>query len=329
MSVWFDKKSKRWRIRIQRERLGFDAKKTLPKGATKSQAEEEHTAIMRKLIDYSHGKQDIALSEVVLKYLSEEVPKLKDPKKQTSHVKAISDSCLGRDLTEIGEVAEEYQKDNEGILTQGTINNRKAVLRRIANLAHKKWKDSNKKPLLKLPVYIEINDPENERRVFLNPETVGLLWRATDHQPTKDAIKLATCSGLRQGNIFDPNIRNYIQGDLIVFPETKNGDPSLFPIFELVQDEVKRLPMPCRPRNMYVHFKRAAEAIGMPDLRFHDLRHTTASLLLSLGYNLKIIQGVLDHKAMISTNRYTHLDIALKREALETLGKHLTGSFCA
>jgi integrase len=53
----------------------------------------------------------------------------------------------------------------------------------------------------------------------------------------------------------------------------------------------------------------ACEASGMPDgLRIHDLRHTAASLLVSAGANVKVVQRHLGHSTATQTlDRYAHL----------------------
>ena len=48
----------------------------------------------------------------------------------------------------------------------------------------------------------------------------------------------------------------------------------------------------------------------MPRIRFHDLRHSSASYLKYLGFDLKDIQVWLRHKDIQTTmNLYTHLDM--------------------
>ncbi len=310
MSVWFDRKTKRYRIRIQRG--GHETKRILPKGATRTQAEEEHNRLTRNLIDFSHGKQNPSLSEVILKYIDEELPKLKKSAKKTeSHLKAISEYCIGKKLSEIDDVAKKYQKDMKGILAQGTIYNRLARLRRIANLAYFQWK------LMDKPVKIVIDGGSNKRNLYLTVDQFWSLYNATDHLPTKDAMKIAVFTGLRRGNIFDPNIKKYIKGSVIAFPDTKNGKPLIVPIMDKFKEEAARLPIPCSPRTMYVHFKRAADSIGLPDLRFHDLRHTTASWLINAGVDMKTIADILGQMDIRSTDRYAHLMIETKIAALE------------
>jgi integrase len=67
---------------------------------------------------------------------------------------------------------------------------------------------------------------------------------------------------------------------------------------------------PIRHRNfMARHFKPAVIRAGLPTtLRFHDLRHTAASLLISLGANPKQIQERLGHSTIqLTFDRYGHL----------------------
>ena len=47
--------------------------------------------------------------------------------------------------------------------------------------------------------------------------------------------------------------------------------------------------------------------MGKPPLRFHDLRHTTASLMVISGQPLEAAQAMLRHKDIKTTQRYAHL----------------------
>ena len=46
----------------------------------------------------------------------------------------------------------------------------------------------------------------------------------------------------------------------------------------------------------------------MPDLRFHDLRHTCATLLLAKGVHPKIVSEMLGHLSIaITLDTYSHM----------------------
>ena len=63
---------------------------------------------------------------------------------------------------------------------------------------------------------------------------------------------------------------------------------------------------------------------GLPEIRFHDLRHTAGSLLLAQGVNIKQIQEFLGHSDVTTTlNIYTHTDEEAKKETAAAMGKAL------
>jgi integrase len=59
------------------------------------------------------------------------------------------------------------------------------------------------------------------------------------------------------------------------------------------------------------------ERAGLPDCRFHDLRHSCASLLLSFGVRLKQIQEILGHSNFqITADVYSHLEKSELEDAM-------------
>ncbi len=60
-------------------------------------------------------------------------------------------------------------------------------------------------------------------------------------------------------------------------------------------------------RNLYRDFKEFLTQAGLPDIRFHDLRHTSISLLLGEGVDLNTVQNRAGHsKASITSDIYGH-----------------------
>ena len=57
----------------------------------------------------------------------------------------------------------------------------------------------------------------------------------------------------------------------------------------------------------------------MPDIHFHDLRHSAATILLCMGVNIKVIRELLGHSNISITLRtYSHLLPSMQKEAVET-----------
>lgn len=81
-----------------------------------------------------------------------------------------------------------------------------------------------------------------------------------------------------------------------------------------------RTNTPVRPRNLARAFTAAQQAAGMPSIRFHDLRHTNASLLLEAGTDPKIVSERLGHSSVAFTlDTYVHARADLQRPAATAL----------
>jgi integrase len=58
------------------------------------------------------------------------------------------------------------------------------------------------------------------------------------------------------------------------------------------------------------------ERAGLPRMRFHDLRHTAATLLLAQGVHPKIVQEMLGHSTIsLTLDTYSHVIPGLQEEA--------------
>ncbi|MGH7876608.1 MAG: tyrosine-type recombinase/integrase, partial [Candidatus Dormibacteraceae bacterium] len=66
------------------------------------------------------------------------------------------------------------------------------------------------------------------------------------------------------------------------------------------------------------HFLQLLEKAGLPRMRFYDLRHSCASLLLAQGVPLRSIMELLGHSSIaLTANTYTHLLPALQKETAQ------------
>jgi integrase len=78
---------------------------------------------------------------------------------------------------------------------------------------------------------------------------------------------------------------------------------------------------PVDPANLLDNFKRILKKAGLPDIRFHDLRHSAASLLLTLNVHPRVVMELLGHSQIsLTMNTYSHVVPDLLREAVGKLG---------
>src|SRR5437660_9889586 len=62
----------------------------------------------------------------------------------------------------------------------------------------------------------------------------------------------------------------------------------------------------------------------LPDIRFHDLRHSAATLLLSLGIHPKVVQELLGHTQIsITKDVYSHVLPGMQQDAMGELNEAL------
>ena len=70
------------------------------------------------------------------------------------------------------------------------------------------------------------------------------------------------------------------------------------------------------PHAVYESFKRIVRNAGVPDMRFHDLRHTHGSLLLKEGIPVKVVSERLGHALIAHTlQTYQHVLPGMQADA--------------
>ncbi|MEH7108786.1 tyrosine-type recombinase/integrase [Bacillus sp. JJ1764] len=81
-----------------------------------------------------------------------------------------------------------------------------------------------------------------------------------------------------------------------------------------------KLGTPLNPANVRRTFKRLLSQAEVKSIRFHDLRHTHATLLLSEGVNVKVISERLGHSNIkITLDTYSHILPTMQQEAVDKL----------
>ncbi len=82
---------------------------------------------------------------------------------------------------------------------------------------------------------------------------------------------------------------------------------------------------PLMHRNVFREFKLLLKKAELPSIRFHDLRHTAATLLLQRGIHPKVVSEMLGHATITLTlDTYSHLVPALHAQAAAAMDELLS-----
>jgi len=82
---------------------------------------------------------------------------------------------------------------------------------------------------------------------------------------------------------------------------------------------------PISPDSVNNMRKRILERAGIPKVRFHDLRHTFATIALQNGVDIKTVSGMLGHfSAGFTLDTYAHVTTSAQKEAAQTMRKVLS-----
>ena len=306
MSVWKDRKG-RYHVAVQRG--GVRVHRICPEASTWRQAKDKESELLNRFQAVNSGK--VLIADAIQHWLKTEVAHQKARKSTEGNAYALAGWIKGIDLLQIVRVAEEYKRGNRGLVSNSTINRRLSVLRRVGNLAYRRWGWLSEPLGSKIELLPE--NPARER--FLDRSELAKLLRGIPNRQMRKAALVAAFTGLRRGELARLRHIN-VQGDLIHLKGTKNGKSRTVPVVHHVRFALRRLPFGCHADTLTHAVQRA-----IPGVRFHDLRHTAASLLIQAGVDLYRVGTILGHSDIRTTRRYAHLAVDDLRTAVATLGR--------
>ena len=211
-----------------------------------------------------------------------------------------------------------------------TANRELSVLRNLFGTAVK-WHRLRANPCNGIS---ELKEPPG-RLKFLNVQQIRKLLEACPPapHPLKVIVLIALATGMRRGEII--GLRwDYVKlaEGFIVLPLTKNNTVRAIPINETLHKVLEAMP----DKTGYVfggdkplgNFNRgwlaACKGAELENFRFHDLRHTYASIMTMEGIPARVLQDLLGHKTLAMTARYSHLAPAHLQNAAKVMDKVLT-----
>jgi len=188
---------------------------------------------------------------------------------------------------------------------------------------------------------IEKND-ELPRERYLSNAEIERLWTALEAEQDREsvtAILLAMLTGARLGEVVKSSWDQFDleqgiwtkpsshtkQKRIHRVPLTPRALAMLQGLREENPHETMLFPARAKIGTVRPAWERVRAAAGVPDVRFHDLRHSFASLLAGDGVSLLMIGKLLGHTQEKTTARYAHLADQPLRDALKAVDRKLVG----
>jgi integrase len=216
------------------------------------------------------------------------------------------------------------------------VNRKIAYLRAVMNAAYReyRWFGNGEEP----PLFRFIPG-EIERERYLTAAEATRLSKALP-TPYGEMAMMAVATGLRRSNILrmrweyvDLGSRSIkLPGEIM-----KNGQALRIPLSGMAVDVLRGqfgkskewvFPKECGNPATEIPSKvmaAASEKAGLEDVRWHDLRHTWASLMRQQGLPLEVIQELGGWRDARMVKRYSHLSIDHLLEAAKQLDKAFGG----
>jgi integrase len=202
---------------------------------------------------------------------------------------------------------------------------------------------------------------DNKKQNVLEPEEVTKLLDTADGTIYYMPILLAACCGLRQGEalalrwedvdleagtvLIQHSLEHTSKG--LRLKGTKSGKPRRNKLSELAWSELQRHKemqaiakamspdyvdsgFVCTfehgemisPRYLGATWKRVRDRADIRRVRFHDLRHTYATMLIESGEHLRVVMELLGHSSMSMTyDLYSHVTEAMQTKAADHIDK--------
>lgn len=290
-------------------------RKFLPASWTRTQADAFDRQESARLYAQAAGieARQWTIDQAVARYLDERAPALKTGLAVASELQALQEYYVGRPMAELPEVCAEITEDYRDDVAPATLMNK---LRYLCSATRWGWKrhamcEADPGGRVIFPTV------KNERQVYVGRAEMIALARACKDTRARAAIRIAFYSGMRLGEI--ERAERLFSLGAFMLATTKNGDPRMVPMAQRIV-RAARVDLGTRFQTGY-HFRKAREAIGRPDLHFHDLRHSFASAALLGGADLYGVGKVLGHRTTASTRRYGHLSLDALRSVVEQAGR--------
>jgi len=221
--------------------------------------------------------------------------------------------------------------------TSATVNRYMASLSALLTYAARQvgWMSVN--PCLKLK---KLKEAPGRDRILLEEEIDKLLQSCRESRSAYlyCIVLIAITTGSRLGEILSLEW-NHIDFDnsLALLKTTKNGRPRSISLSKAVLVELRKLQVNRNPAKSLVFasktafgsvdikkaWQQALKKADIPHCRFHDLRHTFATMAASQGASNLELATAMGHRTLEMLQRYTHLDVQVTKKFTNKISEQI------
>ena len=159
--------------------------------------------------------------------------------------------------------------------------------------------------------------PENnQREIHLSIEQVKKIADLCSEQ-ARAAVWVSLLTGCRRGEVLKITAADIGEDTILIRSgNTKTLRTRVVPIIPALRPWLAFMPLEIGYEGVKSSFQRARIKAEMPEVNFHDLRHSCATILLASGADLYTVAKILGHTTVKTTERYAHHQISAQRSAL-------------
>jgi integrase len=310
VSIWTDKRGRR---HVGIMAAGRRVHRILPAGASAGDAKQLE-AELRAALAVSKAPSipgDPKLTQIMSLYITH-ADTLRSSATAIHHANRIGPWCEKYRASQARQAAAHIVRDMTGHYAPATINRSLGTLKKALRIA---WE----RGLLPVDYSAHVKRlPEHNARstVLTLAQVQAIASRCS--QPMQAAIWIALMTGARRGEICKLQRANIGRDQLSIHAgSTKTLRTRTVPIVPAVRPWLEYVPLAISAEGIKTAWRRARVDAGLPEVNFHDLRHSCASILIAHGADLFTVAKILGHSSTRTTERYAHMQIDQQRRALE------------
>ena len=259
----------------------------------------------------------VTLGELLVRYASEVTPTKRGAKTELRRLERLIRDAVSRlRASQLTYQAIAAFRDRRLLDGRRTCHYDLILIRHCLKIAMNEWGlmlSSNPVDRVKMPP----SSPARNRRLEDGEfERLEEAARQTKNPHIWPVIVFAIETGMRRGEILGLHWEHVdLDRRIAYLPLTKNGSSREVPLSAKAVEVLARQrqrndmssPFPVTANGFRLAWERLRSRAGLPDLRFHDLRHEAISRFFELGLNIPEVAVISGHRDPRMLFRYTHL----------------------